>query len=139
MPVCHLTRIVAFTARHRIRRADWSPEQNAREFGAAATDHEHRYECRVTVKGPLAARAPGVMSLGALDALLAAEVTERFDGRHLDDVVSEFASGRELATGEALAVDVWRRLAARLPSGVALHAVRIQESAALYAEYFGEP
>ncbi len=114
MPISYLTRIVEFTATHRIRRADWTDQQNRAEFGKAAVDHGHRYQCRVTVQGRLEAEAGGVMSLAALDALLVEEVTG------------------------ALAVYVWERLAARLPAGVTLHAVRVQEGPHIYSEYFGE-
>ncbi|HXQ28206.1 MAG TPA: 6-carboxytetrahydropterin synthase [Gemmatimonadales bacterium] len=139
MPTSYLTRVVEFTASHRIRRADWSAERNAAEFGGAAHDHPHRYQCRITVRGPLDAAAGGVMSLATLDALLADTITTRLDGRHINDVVPEFGDGRNLATGEALAVYMWEQLAPRLPSAVSLHAVRVQEGPYLYAEYFGEP
>jgi 6-pyruvoyltetrahydropterin/6-carboxytetrahydropterin synthase len=139
MPISYLTRVLEFTATHRIRRPDWSHERNVREFGKAADDHEHRYECRVTVKGPLEPEASGVMSLVALDALLAEEITARMQRRHINEALPQFADGRWLATGEALAVYVWGRLAGRLPPGVTMHAVRIQEDVHLYSEYFGEP
>jgi len=139
MPTSYLTRVVEFTASHRIARADWSAEQNALQFGKAAHDHPHRYQCRVTVKGPLDPATGGVMNLGTLDALLAEEVTTRLDGRHIHEAIPEFAAGAWLATGEALAVYVWNRLASRLPRGVALHAVRMQEGPHIYSEYFGEP
>ena len=139
MPTSYLTRVVEFAATHHIRRTDWSHERNALEFGKAAEDHGHRYRCHVTVKGPLLADAGGVMTLGALDALIAEEITARFDGRSIHEGAPQFADGRWLATGEALAVFVWDRLAGRLPSGVTLHAVRVQESDHLYSEYFGEP
>jgi 6-pyruvoyltetrahydropterin/6-carboxytetrahydropterin synthase len=139
MPTSYLTRIVEFTATHRIRRPDWSPEQNAREFGKAAHEHSHRYQCRVTVKGPLRARAGGVISLQALDQLLAEQIVSPLDGRQIHDAIPEFADGQRLATGEALAVYVWERLAPRLPQGVVLHAVRVQEGPNIYSEYFGEP
>ncbi len=139
MPICYLTRIVEFSATHQIQRADWPPERNAAEFGKASAAHGHRYHCRVTVKAPLVAEAGGVMSLGALDRLLAEEITGRLDGRSINDALPEFASGRRLVTGEALAVYVWERIALRLPPGVTLHAVRIQEGPHLYSEYFGEP
>jgi len=139
MPTSYLTRIVEFTATHRIRRADWTDERNAAEFGKAATDHGHRYQCRVTVKGPLVAEAGGVTSLQALDGVLRDEVVRRLDGQSINDAVPEFADGRRLATGEALAVYLWARLAPRLPSGVTLHAVRVQEGPHIYSEYFGEP
>lgn len=139
MPISYLTRIVEFSATHQIRRADWSPEQNAAEFGKATSPHGHRYQCRVTVKAPLAPEAGGVMSLGALDRLLAEEITRRLEGQSINDALPEFAAGKRLATGEALAVYVWERIAGRLPPGVSLHAVRIQEGPHLYSEYFGEP
>jgi 6-pyruvoyltetrahydropterin/6-carboxytetrahydropterin synthase len=138
MPICYLTRIVEFSATHRIRRTDWSAEQNRAEFGRAATEHGHRYQCRVTVKAPLRADAGGVMSLQRLDALLEEEVVRRFDGKSINAAAPEFADGQRLATGEALTVYVWERIAARLPADVTLHAVRVQEGPHLYSEYFGE-
>ena len=138
MATAYLTRIVEFDARHRLARSDRTPEENAARFGGAARDHGHRYRCRVTVAGPLAAERGGVVDLGTLDALLREEVVARYDGRLLNDL-PEFAEGVRLATGEALAVYIWERLAARLPAGVRLHAVRVQEGPHLYSEYFGEP
>ena len=138
MPISYLTRIVEFSATHRIRRADWTEQQNTAEFGRAASDHGHRYHCRVTVKGPLRAEAGGVMSLQQLDSLLEEEVIRRFDGKSINAAAPEFADGRRLATGEALSVYVWDRIAKRLPPGVTLHAVRVQEGPHIYSEYFGE-
>ncbi len=139
MTISYLTRIVEFSATHYIRRADWPDERNAGEFGRAAVEHGHHYQCRVTVKGALAAEAGGVMSLEALDRLLAEEITRRLDGRSINEALPEFAPGRRLATGEALAVYVWERIAPQLPRGVMLHAVRVQEGPHIYSEYFGEP
>ncbi len=139
MPISYLTRIVEFTATHRIRRPDWTPERNAAEFGRAAADHGHRYQCRITVKGPLVAELGGVTNLGALDAVLAEEIVRRLEGKSINDALPEFADGHRLATGEALAVSLWERIAPRLGPGVTLHAVRVQEGPHLYSEYFGEP
>lgn len=139
MPLVYLTRIVEFEASHRIARADWTVDQNARVFGKASQDHTHRYQVRVTVKGPLAAGEGGVVDLQALDALLEREVTARFAGRHVNQDIPEFTAGNRLATGEALAVYVWERIVAALPPAVTLHAVRVQEGPHLYSEYFGDP
>lgn len=78
------------------------------------------------------------MNLTLLDVILAEEVTARFDGRHINDDVPEFGEGKLLPTGEALAVYLWERIARRLPLGVSLHAVRMQEGPHIYSEYFGE-
>ena len=139
MATAYLTRVVEFTAGHRLQRPDRSAEQNAVEFGRAATDHEHRYQCRVTVAGSLVAERGGVVNLGTLDRLLQDEIVAPLAGRSINDAVAEFGPGRRLPTGEALAVYIWERLAPRLPAGVRLHAVRVQEGPHLYSEYLGEP
>jgi 6-pyruvoyltetrahydropterin/6-carboxytetrahydropterin synthase len=139
MPKSYLTRVVEFVASHRIRRPEWSEERNAKHFGKAAADHGHSYQVRVTVKGQLEPREGGVVSLGALDELLKTEIHDRFEGRHINQDVAEFSDGGWLPTGESLAVYIWQRLAPRLPKGVALHVVRVQEGPHLYSEYFGEP
>lgn len=138
MPTAYLTRIVEFTAVHRLHRPDWTAERNAATFGGASRDHGHRYQCRVTVRGPLAASEGGIVSLTALDALLEREIRDRLDGRNLNEALPEFAPGARLATGEALAVYLWERLSHQMPPGVTLHAIRVQEGLDLYSEYFGE-
>lgn len=138
MPIAYLTRIVEFTAAHHIARADWTEARNAATFGRATREHQHRYQCRVTVKGPLRAEQGGVVDLAALDGLLAREITDRLEGGDINRDLPEFAAGKRLATGEALAVYLWERLAGALPPGVALHAIRVQEGPHLYSEYFGE-
>ena len=129
MPKAYLTRIVEFTATHRLPGGD---------FGKAAKDHGHRYQCRVTVTGELRPAHSGVAPLEALTALLEQEVVRRFDGRHINQDVPEFGDGGWLPTGEALAVYIWERLVPGLPPGVTLHAVRVQEGPHLYSEYYGE-
>ena len=121
MPITYLTRIVEFTATHRM-----------------PNDHSHRYQCHVTVKGTLHRSGGGMVDLKAFDALLKREIVSHLDGRHIDDDIADFKAGKWKATGEAVAVYLWGRLAGGLPAGVTLHAVRVQESPHLYSEYFGE-
>ena len=132
MPTAYLTRVVEFTGTHRFPQGP--------EFGAAAHEHGHRYQCHVTVRGPFDPGRAGVMSLKTLDALLKREVVARFDGRHMNEDIATFAAGAWLATGEGLAVYLWERISeAGLPRGVTLHRVRVQEGETLYSEYCGEP
>ena len=131
MPTAYLTRAVEFTATHRF--------PDTPEFAGASADHSHRYRCLVTVKGRFDPSRGGVMGLKTLDALLEREVVARFDGRHINQDIATFAAGTWLATGEALAVYLWERIAGALPAGVALHCVRVEEGPHLYSEYFGEP
>ena len=138
MPTSYLTRSVEFTAGHAVRRADWTAAQNAAAFGKAAGAHEHRYRVSVTVRGALEADKKGVVNLTELDRVLREEITGRLDGKVINQAIPDFAEGKRLATGEALAVYFFERIAPRLPADVRLHAVRVQESDHLYSEYFGE-
>jgi len=140
VPTAHLTRTVQFSAAHRYFRPEWSEERNAEVFGACARPHGHghSYRCEVTVRGPLDPETAMVMDLGALDGILQEEVVARYDHRHLNLDTPEFAYGKTIPTGEALCVEIWRRVTPRLPSGRALSCVRVQEEPSLWAEYRGE-
>jgi 6-pyruvoyltetrahydropterin/6-carboxytetrahydropterin synthase len=140
MATARLTRTVGFSAAHRYHRPEWSAERNAAVFGACAREHGHghNYRCAVTVAGAVSDETGMLVDLAQLDRVLEEEVREPLDHRHLNHDVPEFAFGRQIPTAEALAVYVWRRVAARLPAGVRLEAVRIAEDDSLSAEYRGE-
>src|SRR2546427_11005505 len=96
-----LTRVVEFEAAHRIRRPDKSEAENRAAFGKAAADHAHRYQVRVTVRGPLVAEAGGGVNLAALDRVLKEEITDRLSGGPTNDAHPEFAARHRPAPGEA--------------------------------------
>ena len=134
-----LTRTVEFRAVHRLYRPDWTEARNREVFGALSDPpgHPHDYRCAVTVSGPMAGRMGMVVDLGELDRIVQEEVVARLDGKYLNEDVPGLANGQTLPTCEAIAVDVYRRLAARLPSGVTLERVRIMEDPTLYADCTG--
>ena len=140
MPVAYLTRIVPFAAAHRYFRPEWSAERNAATFGLCAREHGHghTYQCLVTVRGTPDPVTGMVLDLALLDRVLDEVVVQRFDHRHLNLDVPEFAYGRTVPTGEMLCLDIWQRIATRLPDGCELTLVRVQEDPSLYAEYRGE-
>jgi len=140
MPTAYLTRTVQFSAAHRYFRPEWSAAKNAEVFGkcAAPNGHGHTYQCVVTVRGRVDRATGMVVNLATLDAILAEEVVARLDHRHLNLDLPEFAYGQTVPTGEELCLDIWRRVAARLPEGCTLATVRVQEEPALFAEYRGE-
>jgi len=134
-----LTRTVSFRAVHRLYRSEWTDAENRARFGwtAEAPGHAHVYRCAVTITGSVDEQLAMVMDLAALDQLLGAEVVSRYDGRHLNHDVPELAG--ILPTCEALARDVFRRVAPRLPSGVRLVRVEVAEDATLSADCTGDP
>jgi len=134
-----LTRTVGFRAVHRLYRPDWTEARNQEAFGPLSDPpgHPHDYRCAVTVSGPIHDQLGMVVDLAALDRILQEEVVARLDGKHLNEDVPGLACGEMLPTCEAIAVDVYRRIAARLPRGVILERVRIMEDPTLYADCTG--
>ncbi len=140
MPVAYLTRAVQFSAAHRYFRPEWSEAQNATAFGKCAAEHGHghTYQCLVTVRGAVDETTGMAINLADLDRILADEVVARYDHRHLNLDLPEYAYGKTVPTGEELCLEIWRRVGARLPAGCTVDLVRVQEEPALYAEYRGE-
>ena len=136
MPVT-LTRTVGFRAVHRLYRPDWTEARNREAFGPLSEPpgHAHDYRCAVTVAGPTDPGMRMVLDLGVLDRILQDEVVARLDGKHLNQDVPGLEG--TVPTCEALALDVFRRLAPRLPPGVTLERVRIMEDPTLYADCTG--
>jgi len=133
-----LTRTVIFRALHRYYRPDWSEARNREVFGRLADPpgHGHNYQCAVTIAGRLDETGM-IVDLALLDRILQEEVLTPFAGKHFNLDVPAFASGRPLPTCEAIAAYLFRRIAARLPNGVALERVRIAEDPTLYADCTG--
>ncbi len=139
MTIGYLTRAVHFSASHRYHRPEWSEEANRERFGAAALPegHGHHYRCEVTVRGPIDAEVGMVMDLPEFDRLLDEEVVRRFHDRHINTAVDEFGPGRALPTTENLAAYILERISPRLPDGVSLYRVRVQEDRDLWSDVYG--
>jgi 6-pyruvoyltetrahydropterin/6-carboxytetrahydropterin synthase len=139
MPAAQFTRRVAFAAAHRYRRPDWSDERNHAVFGPCANSnyHGHGYNCAVTVGGAIDEVTGMVVDLALLDRILADEVIARFDHRNINLDVPEFADGALVPTGENLARFIFERIKPRLPAGVQLVRIEVQEDAMLSASYAG--
>jgi 6-pyruvoyltetrahydropterin/6-carboxytetrahydropterin synthase len=133
-----LTRVVAFHAMHRFYRPDWSEARNREVFGPLADPpgHGHDYRCAVTVGGHLD-ESGMIVDLTLLDRILSEEVVQPLAGKHLNLDLPAFAYGRTLPTCEAIAAHVFERVVSRLPAGVVLERVRIEEDPTLYGDYTG--
>lgn len=136
-PTVALTRAYRFTAAHYYYDAALSPEENDRRFGDCARrpGHGHDYRLEVTLRAAIAPAAGMVFDLRELDGLVKATILDKLDDRHLNHDVAWFAD--HLPTTENLALYAWNALVGGLPAGI-LAAVRMYESADLFAEYQGE-
>ncbi|MCR4339067.1 MAG: 6-carboxytetrahydropterin synthase [Gemmatimonadaceae bacterium] len=140
MPHASLTRRVTFSAAHRYRRPDWSEEKNLEVFGSCSRPsyHGHNYACEVTVSGEIDPETGFVVDLGALDAILQEEVSDRFDHRNINADVPEFADGKLIPSGENLARFIFARVQQRLNGRASVTRVTVAEDSTLSATYTGD-
>lgn len=147
MATIRLTKEFAFEAAHALDGYD----------GPCREIHGHSYRLFVTVKGAPSQAADDpkcgmVVDFGVLKRIVHEEIVARLDhafvlrrseagaevcaaleGRFRNIVLTDYQP-----TCENMLVDFARRLRARLPEGVALHALRLHETATSYAEWFAE-
>lgn len=147
MAVIRLTKEFSFEAAHALDGYD----------GPCRAVHGHSYRLFVTVRGLPAENAENpkcgmVMDFGVLKRIVNEEIVSRFDhalvlrassrngelhrvlGQRFGNVVAVDYQ----PTCENMLADFAHRIAARLPQGVALHSLRLHETATSFAEWFAE-
>jgi 6-pyruvoyltetrahydropterin/6-carboxytetrahydropterin synthase len=132
-----LTRKAEFSASHVCANPSWSEEQNRQVYGANANPHGHghNYVLEVTVEGDPDPVTGMVFDLRDLKQILNEEVVEPMDHRFLNREVPPFDS--VVPTTENLAIEIWKRMDARIQGGVRLRTVRLCETPDLFVEYEG--
>lgn len=147
MAVIRLTKEFSFEAAHALDGYD----------GPCREIHGHSYRLFVTVKGCPSAcdddpKCGMVMDFGVLKRIVADEIVSRLDHAFVlrrgaaNDALCAALEGRfsnivrvdYQPTCENMLEDFARRIAARLPQGVELHALRLHETATSYAEWMAE-
>ena len=131
-----ITRKAEFSASHRLANPAWSDEKNAEVFGIESQTHGHNYVLEVTVAGDVDPVNGMIMDLKDLKELIAKEIVEPWDHRHLNHEAPPF--DRVIPTVENLAIETWKRLEPAIRGeGRRLHSIRLYETADLYVDYSG--
>lgn len=147
MSVIRLTKLFTFEAAHALDGYD----------GKCRHIHGHSYKLAVTVCGTPRTEADDpkagmTIDFGVLKQIVSEEIVDRLDhalivcrtddnSRWLDDMHRRFGNIVETdcrPTCENMLVDFAERLRRRMPEGVALHSLRLHETATSYAEWFAE-
>ncbi len=133
-----LTRKLDFAASHRLHAPDLTDAQNLEIFGKCNNPkgHGHNYGVEVTVTGTPDPITGMLVDLEKLDAVLEAEVMDRFDHKNLNDDVPEFE--RLNPTSENLTLVLWEVLKNKIPAPARLHKVVVQETERNFFEYDGK-
>jgi 6-pyruvoyltetrahydropterin/6-carboxytetrahydropterin synthase len=124
----YLTRLYRFNAGHRLFHPERDEGWNERVFGKCSTPggHGHNYALEVTVRGAPDPESGQVCPPGELDRRIEEQVLGPLDHKNLN-LVLELRDG-PAPTTEVLILELWRRLASRVPPPAALHRLRIVET-----------
>ncbi len=133
-----VTRSYEFAASHRLHSPHLSDEENVELFGKCnyANGHGHNYILEVTVSGEINPSDGRVIPQDELDALVNREVVDRYDHRHFNLDIPEFAG--LITSTEVLTKMIWDRLKPVIPASVRLRKVLVRETARNIFEYSGE-
>jgi 6-pyruvoyltetrahydropterin/6-carboxytetrahydropterin synthase len=137
MPTVRATRLLHFSAAHRLFRADWSDERNAEVFGDCANPnwHGHNYALEVTVEGSPDPATGFVLDLKRLKELVQERVIGDVDHKNLNTEVA-WLEGINPST-ENVVVAMWDRLRDGLPTSVRLAKLVLRETPRNWVEYTG--
>ena len=132
-----MTRAYEFSASHRLHSPHLSDADNRDLFGKCNYDngHGHNYEVEITVHGPLEARTGRVIDPDMLDSIVNSRVLDRYDHRHFNYDVPEFAG--LVPSAEVITRVIWEQLEAHIPLPARLYRVLVRETPRNIFEYFG--
>jgi len=143
----YLTRKAEFSASHVCANPAWSEARNRTVYGPNANPngHGHNYVLEVTLEGEPDPVTGMVFDLRELKEILNQEVVDPMDHRFLNREVPPFDSAVDpvVPTTENLAIEIWRRVEARLrtlpvsQARARLANVRLYETADLFVDYGG--
>lgn len=140
-PIIRVTKEFRFEMAHLLTEYD----------GLCRNIHGHSYKLAVTVRGracddPSSPKLGMVIDFSVLKGIVNEEIVGRLDhalmvradtpqARRLEGVAERIVLVGYQPTCENMVTDFARRIAARLPDGVALHSVRLHETATSFAEW----
>ena len=133
-----LTRVYEFAASHRLHSPHLSDDANRELFGKCnyPHGHGHNYILEVTVAGKVDAVSGRVLDEAVLDDIVNREVVDRYDHRHFNYDIPEFAD--LIPSTEVVTRMIWERLKAHIPAPTRLYRVVVRETARNIFEYRGE-
>jgi 6-pyruvoyltetrahydropterin/6-carboxytetrahydropterin synthase len=113
MATMELTKILRFSAAHRLASPALSPKENLRLYGPCVRGHGHNYALEATVRGVVGADGM-VMDAAVLERAMRT-VIDLVDHRDLTSDVPALIGA--VTTGENLAVAFYRMIERALPPG----------------------
>jgi 6-pyruvoyltetrahydropterin/6-carboxytetrahydropterin synthase len=137
LPMIRLSQKFEFSASHRLHNPKFSDQENRACFGKCNNPqgHGHNYELQVTLKGEPNEKGL-IIDVPEFERIVGRAIIERFDHKHLNSEVAEFASGDLIPTVENIARVIYRSLKPEFGrSDATLASVTVWETPKTWCEY----
>ncbi len=134
----YITRLVEFSAAHRLYLEGLSETENFDLFGPCSNPygHGHNYELEVTIKGEIDPKTQMVVHFSSLKRILQELVVTRLDHRHLNHDVEIFKD--VLPTSENIVRILWNEIEKSTESfSWKLHKLKLYSTKRNSVEYYG--
>jgi 6-pyruvoyltetrahydropterin/6-carboxytetrahydropterin synthase len=117
LPIVEATRVVQFSAAHRLHHPGYGPAENARMYGRcnSPNGHGHTYRLAVTIRGTVSPKTGRLEDVRRLEGVIRTQILPRFDRANLDFLMTPEVG--PTSTTEAVAGLLWRILDGALPQG----------------------
>lgn len=127
-PTCYLTRIVSFSASHRLHSYQLTDEENHVTYGKCnnPAGHGHNYKLEVTICGQVDPKTGMVINLSELQTIIQDKVLSLLDHKNIDQDVEYFVANRLVSTTENVANFIWKELCEALPHN--LYEIKLWET-----------
>jgi 6-pyruvoyltetrahydropterin/6-carboxytetrahydropterin synthase len=133
----YLTKVMTFSASHRIYNPSLTEAENYRIFNKCASPngHGHNYELEVVVAGRINNDTGYVIDLKQMKDIIQQEIISKFDHKNLNVDIAELDG--IIPTAENLVVLFWNILENSFPEAV-LHKIKLSENKTSSVEYYGK-
>ena len=132
----YLTKIMEFSASHRLYNPNLTDEENYKVFKQCANKngHGHNYQLEVMIAGNIDSDTGYVINLNQMKDIIQEEIIDKFDHKNLNIDLKELEG--IIPTTENLVVLFWNILIDKFPKAK-LFKIKLAESNTSSAEYYG--
>lgn len=132
----YLTKIMDFSASHRVYNPNFTDEENFKIFNQCANKngHGHNYQLEVVIAGSINPDTGCVIDFKQMKDTIQKEIIDKFDHKNLNIDVKELVG--IIPTAENLVVLFWNILIDKFPNAK-LFKIKLSESNTSSVEYYG--
>lgn len=109
------------SCQHRLENPNWSAQKNIEHYGICYQRHGHHFGVHLVLEAPITENFNIAFDRKTIENIFTEQIRKAFDAQYLNEIVPN-------TSGESICVVVLDKMSGRMPKGVVLKAVQIQET-----------